>query len=1085
MLYSVVREVPERILADGTQRNSLVEKAVRSALVDFHMAGVDSVAVLLLHSFAYPKHERRVGELVQEAGFKYVSLSHEVVREIKAVGRGDTTVADAYLTPILRRYVGNLRTALGDDVSLRFMQSNGGLTDAETFSGKNAILSGPAGGVVAYAHVSQQTGNEKVIGFDMGGTSTDVSRFDGQYDRVFETKVAGVRLKAPMMAIETVAAGGGSILRYENGRMQVGPQSAGAYPGPACYRNSGPATVTDANLVLGRIQPKYFPACFGPDTGQSLDGYASGKRMEEISQQIESETGQSLSIEEVALGFIRIANENMAKPIKEISVAKGYDVQEYALNCFGGAGAQHACAISRLLGINTIMLHPHAGVLSAYGMGMADAIFPQVQSVLQRMNDQSLKNMSGIFKKMESAGEKSLFTERFKKASVRHDRSLDLRYEGVDAYLNVRVDSETDVLNEFETLHQQRYGFIKQSHPIEIVNARVDSIGVTQKYDEPKETVQSKKLTADDADDQVSIWMESSGARVSVPVYLRTQFSAGTAVRGPCLIMENVSTIFVDEGWNVEANSWGHLELTDSGKKESVKLDTRKVDPIMLEIFNNLFMSAATQMGEMLERVSHSANMKERLDFSCALFDQEGNLIANAPHIPVHLGAMSESVKAILNENRHEMKPGDVYATNDPYHGGSHLPDVTVVSPVYVDGDRPNFFVASRGHHADIGGISPGSMPPFSKSIEEEGVVIHNFKLVEEGHFREKELVELLLSGDWPARNIPERLSDLRAQIAANYTGDIAVNALCVQYGLAGVQAYMDHVRENAAQTMRQRIGELKDGVHESRQYLDSGDAIVCRITIDGTSAIVDFTGTDPELEGNLNAPKAVVVSAVLYCFRTLIGTTIPLNSGCLEPLEIIIPEGTLLSPKPPAAVVGGNVETSNRVVDAIYEALGIVAGSQGTMNNLTFGTDDWGYYETICGGAGASEGFHGASAVHTHMTNTRITDPEILERRYPVILNEFSIRKGSGGKGDWNGGDGIVRQIEFLDPVSLGLLTERRKTQPYGLNGAEPGESGENELIKSDGKREILDGHDQVEIYSGEKIVIKTPGGGGYSNPK
>jgi 5-oxoprolinase (ATP-hydrolysing) len=1085
MLYSVVREVPERILANGTKRKTLVEKAVRAALVDFHIQGVDSVAVLLLHSFAYPEHEQRVGELVAEAGFKYISLSHEIVREIKAVGRGDTTVADAYLTPILRRYVGSLRSTLGDEVSLRFMQSNGGLTDAETFSGKNAILSGPAGGVVAYAHVSQKAGFGNVIGFDMGGTSTDVSRFDGGYDRVFETMVAGVRLKAPMMAIETVAAGGGSILQFDNGRLQVGPESAGAYPGPACYRNGGPATVTDANLVLGRIQPNYFPSCFGPETNDPLDGDASRARIEEIAKQIETATGQSLTIEETAHGFIQIANENMAKPIKEISVAKGYDVQEYALNCFGGAGAQHACAISRLLGIKTILLHPYAGVLSAYGMGMADAIMPQVQSVLTRLGAQSLKTVNSIFKELESAGRKELFAEGFKKANVRHERSMDLRYEGVDAYLNVPAEVETDSRKEFEALHQQRYGFVKPDHPIEIVNVRVDSVGITEKHSETEEAPERKELNSDGADSRVTAWLERTGADTSVPVYLRTQFRAGTTVQGPCLIIEDVSTIFVDEGWKVDANRWGHLVLTDTGRKKSVELDGANADPIMLEIFNNLFMSAATQMGEMLERVSHSANIKERLDFSCALFDQQGNLIANAPHIPVHLGAMSESVKAILSENRDRMKPGDVFVTNDPYHGGSHLPDVTVVSPVYIGADQPDFFVASRGHHADIGGITPGSMPPFSKSIDEEGIVIHNFKLVEGGQFREKEIVDLLLSGPWPARNIPERLSDLRAQIAANKMGDEAVKALCDQYGVAGVKAYMDHVRENATRTMRQRIGELPDGIHESQQYLDSGDKIVCRITIDGSSAVVDFSGTDPQLKGNLNAPKAVVVSAVLYCFRTLIGSSIPLNSGCLEPLEIIIPDGTLLSPKPPAAVVGGNVETSNRVVDAVYEALGIVAGSQGTMNNLTFGTEDWGYYETICGGAGAGPGFDGASAVHTHMTNTRITDPEILERRYPVVLNEFSIRKGSGGKGDWNGGDGIVRQIEFLDPVSVGLLTERRNTQPYGLNGAQPGKPGKNTQLMSDNSRKPLEGHAHIEVDAGEKIIIETPGGGGYNRPE
>jgi 5-oxoprolinase (ATP-hydrolysing) len=1074
-------EINERVLADGTIRTVLDEDEVRRALQSLRDQGITSLAVLFLHAFAYPDHEQRIRVLAEEAGFTQISLSHEVAREIKAVGRGDTTAADAYLTPILHDYISRLRQDLSEDTPLRFMQSNGGLTDANTFSGKNAVLSGPAGGVVAYAHVGTLAGLEKTIGFDMGGTSTDVSRFDGHYERRYETKVAGVRLKAPMMAIETVAAGGGSILRFDDGRLIVGPESAGAYPGPACYRNGGPATITDANLILGRIQPDFFPACFGDDSDLPLDRAAAEVRLNELAEQIEASTGNKRSLQQVAAGFIQIANENMAKPIKEISVARGYDVQEYALVSFGGAGAQHACALSDRLGIKTVLIHRHAGVLSAYGMGLADSRATSTRPVHQILISEPDESINDLFSLMEQEGLATLTSEGFEKDSIIHLLTLDLRYRGVDAFLNIPADEWSSIQSDFEQQHQSLYGFIHADHEIEIVNARVESIGNTTKPEEKKFGCTSRELTENDAETSINLYDSTSNDFINAPVFHRKDMAPGTTLLGPALLVEDISTIIVDPGWHAEINEFQHLVLTRPIPRENETIEAdESADPILLEIFNNLFMSIATQMGETLERVSHSANIKERLDFSCALFDQHGDLIANAPHIPVHLGAMSESVRAII-DGRPEMHPGEVYATNDPYHGGSHLPDITVVSPVFTDNPTPDFYVASRGHHADIGGITPGSMPPFSTSIEEEGIIIHNHLLVSNDQFHESETIDLLTSGPYPARNIPERLSDLRAQIAANKAGKKLLTDLCQNYTAPTVHAYMQHVRQNAADTMRAAIQKLPDGQHTATDHLDSGAKISCTITIDQDQAHIDFTGTDPQLQGNLNAPKAVVKAAVLYIFRCIVDKPIPLNAGCLDPLTITIPANTLLSPTYPAAVVGGNVETSIRVVDTIAAALKLLAGSQGTMNNFTFGNEHFGYYETICGGAGAGPDFHGTSAIHTHMTNTRITDPEVLEQRYPVVLNEFSIRKGSGGHGDFNGGDGITRRIEFLEAMDIGILSERRTTQPYAIGSATPGQSGQN-FHESNGKTTEIPGHAQLHVQPGDQIIIQTPGGGGYS---
>lgn len=1081
-------EAGERMCADGTVRQALLEDSLRAALAKARAMGIDAVAILFLHSYANPAHEIAAGRIAQELGFTHISLSHDVANEIKAVGRGDTTVADAYLTPLLRDYVDHLQRALGDDVALRFMQSNGGLTDARRFRGKNAVLSGPAGGVVACAHLAGLAGVESVIGFDMGGTSTDISRYGGRFERSYETRVAGVRLKAPMMHIETVAAGGGSILCFEQGRYTVGPASAGADPGPACYRRGGPATVTDANLVLGRIQPEYFPACFGPGGDAPLDPAAAYARLAELAAAITEATGIERSVEETAAGFIRIANEHMAEPIKTISIARGYDPQDHALVCFGGAGAQHACALAARLGMRRILLHPLAGVLSAYGMGLADALHTSTLPVLETWNDATLSTLEPLFQKEEATGLETLHAEGVSIADITHERSLDLRYQGVEATLNIPLHADTGMRDAFEAAHQQLYGFIKPEHPIEVVALRVDHIGHTR----PTPMATPAKRAATEAlptpIQTVRIHFDGVNAQgvqecspVDTPIYERAALRPGDDLAGPAMVVEATSTIVIDPGWDATVDAQGMLVLTPAGEPQQVAHLSETRDPILLEVFNNLFQSIATQMGKTLERVSHSANIKERLDFSCALFGPGGALVANAPHIPVHLGAMGESVRAVLVAHGGTMQPGDVYVTNDPYQGGSHLPDITVVSPVFSDTGERIFLVANRGHHADIGGIVPGSMPPFSRTIEDEGVVLRNLLLVRDGQFREQAILAALGAAPYPARNLPERLSDLHAQVAANAAGAEAVAGLCACYGTRVVQAYMQHVRDNAAEAMRARIAALPDGTRRFEDQLDCGARICCTITITGDTAHIDFAGTSPQLNSNLNAPAAVTLSAVLYVLRTLIDEPIPLNEGCLAPVTVHIPPGSLLSPEYPAAVAGGNVETSQRICDVLYGALGVVAASQGTMNNFTFGNERFGYYETICGGAGAGPGHAGADAVHTHMTNTRITDPEILERRYPVLLRNFALRHGSGGAGKWPGGNGVVRTLEFRDAMQMAILSERRATAPYGLDGGGNGCPGRNTLLRASGEALDLGGHAQIDVAAGDAIVIETPGGGGY----
>lgn len=1092
VLATAVVEARERVLADASVRTPLDAGRLREMLAQVRETGIDAVAIVFLHSYLNPAHEIAAGEIARGLGFSQITLSHRAANEIKVVGRAFTAVADAYLTPVLRGYAGRIRNALGARTPLFFMQSNGGLADAAAFSGKNAILSGPAGGAAACAEVCAAAGFPNAIGFDMGGTSTDVCRIEGAPELVHETVIAGVRVKAPMIHVETVAAGGGSMLHFDGCRMGVGPGSAGANPGPACYRRGGPATITDANLVLGRVQPRYFPACFGPEAKQPLDEDASRARLEALRAAVNEGTGAGYSLEALAAGYVRIANEAMAKPIKALSVEKGRDPREYALCCFGGAGAQHACAIADALGIETILVHPLAGVLSAYGIGQARIETHAVASRLIALDDADMTAMEQAFAELEARNASALAAQGAAPDAIVHHRSMDLRHAGAGETLPVSAAElgPGAIARAFRETFAAVHGFEKPGAEIEIVNLRVRSVerppGNDASRPSPESFETGRDLTDAHAADQVQIHFDRQSGRgqretlpFETPVFHRNAMRPGDRLRGPAMVVEAASTIVVDPGWSGVVDEQGNIVLRAEARPRA-ELDGAR-DPVMLEVFNNLFMSVAEQMGKTLERVSHSVNIKERRDFSCALFDGEGELIANAPHIPVHLGAMGESVKAVLRAHGAAMRPGDVYAANNPYDGGSHLPDITVVTPVFTASGVRLFFVANRGHHADIGGAAPGSMPAFSTSIEEEGVLIDNLHIVADGVLREAELRAALLQGPHPARNIPERLSDFQAQVAANLHGAALVQELCGKYGEEAVRRYMGHVRDNAAEIMRAAIAALPQGEHVFSDRLECGARIAVCVTISRDAAHVDFTGTDPQTRGNLNAPPAVAISAVLYVFRTLAGKPIPLNSGCLVPLRIALPEGSLVRPRPPAAVAGGNVETSQRVCDVLLGALKLAAASQGTMNNLSFGNADFGYYETICGGAGAGPGFHGASAVHTHMTNTRITDPEIFEQRCPVVLRAFQVRRNSGGAGQWRGGDGVERVIEFLAPVSVTLLSGRRNSPPFGLSGGAPGVPGRNRLLRADGAAEELGGLAAFDAQPGDVLIIETPGGGGF----
>ncbi len=1063
VLYQEVLEVDARAGADGRILERPDEVKVRQELAAVRDRGIRSVAIVFLHAYRAGELERDVGRIAEAVGFEHVALSHEVAAEIGFTARGDTTTVDAYLTPLIRDYVGTLLAELPGS-SLRIMQSSGGLTDAARFRGPHAILSGPAAGVVAYAHVARGAGEARAIGFDMGGTSTDVSRFDGEFERVYETQMAGVRIRAPMMAIHTVAAGGGSLCRYDGYRLTVGPESAGAVPGPLCYGHADAVdlTVTDVNLVAGRLLPDRFP--FPLDRDRAIRG------LEERAAELRAR-GIERSAEEVAEGFFEIANANMAEAIRQVSVARGYDVRDYTLVVFGGAGGQHACAIARRLGILRILSHPYAGVLSAYGMGLADVTWHGEVDLGKRPLEADLgAELEPIYRELEERGRGVLSEEGFPPDRLDVIRRLDLRYKGTETALTLSEDTSRDRREAFEALHRQRFGYARSGHPVEAVVARIEVIG---RHGAPQEVpvVVGERSGAPRRQARLSSGEEA-------PVFYREDLQPGQRIEGPALVLEATGTLVVARGFTLTTDALDRFVLEDhEGRPAQEKVGT-DVDPVQLEIFNNLFMSIAEQMGTVLRRTALSTNIRERLDFSCALFDPEGGLVANAPHIPVHLGAMGETVREVISAFPDPL-PGDVFVTNDPAAGGSHLPDVTVVTPVLDARGALRFFTASRGHHADIGGITPGSMPPFSRRLEEEGIVLRPMRIVRDGRLDEEGLLRVLGEGPYPARNPRDNLADLEAQIAANRTGERLLLEMVERYGLDTVLAYMKHVQDNAAAKVGDEVERIPDGEHSFRDVLDDGTPICVVLRVRGRTMEVDFSGTGDEVDGNLNAPRAVTIAALIYVLRTLVGETIPLNGGCLRPVTLRIPEPSVLCPSPDRAVAGGNVETSQRVVDVLLGAIGRVAASQGTMNNLTFGTDRFGYYETIGGGSGAGDGFHGASGVHTHMTNTRITDPEILETRFPVRLREFGLREGSGGIGRWSGGAGLVRELEFLAPMRVSILSERRERPPFGLEGGAPGARGRNLHNGTD-----VGGKATFEVSPGDRVRLETPGGGAFGRP-
>jgi 5-oxoprolinase (ATP-hydrolysing) len=1081
LLYERVVEIDERIDAGGEVLTTLDEDGARAGLQNAFDDGIRSVAVVFMHGYRHVAHERRVAKIAREIGFTQISTSHQTSPLMKLVSRGDTTVVDAYLSPILRRYVDGVAEELGD-VRLMFMQSNGGLTDARLFQGKDSILSGPAGGVVGMVRTAEIAGFGQVIGFDMGGTSTDVSHYDGEYERAFETQVAGVRMRAPMMRIHTVAAGGGSILHFDGARFRVGPDSAGADPGPACYRRGGPLAVTDCNVMLGRIQPRFFPKVFGPDADQPLDGEVVATRFAALASEIAAATGEQKTPEQVAEGFLKIAVENMANAIKQISVQRGYDVTEYTLNCFGGAAGQHACMVADSLGMTTVLVHPYAGVLSAYGMGLADIRAMREQSVELTLEPQVLDDLAARLDALGSDARVEIEGQGVETGNITVLAKAHLRYQGTDTALIVPFAGPDEMTAVFVDLYTQRFGFTMPGRALIVEAISAEAIGVTEKTIDPERETPADRRAPAALDTVESVY---GGARQPTPVYDRDDLAPGDAIDGPAIVVDANATTVVEPGWRTEVTVRDHLILRRVVARPKAEAVGTRADPVMLEVFNNLFMSIAEQMGATLANTAYSVNIKERLDFSCAVFDRDGRLIANAPHMPVHLGSMGESIETVIRERRGTMRPGNVYVLNAPYNGGTHLPDITVITPVFdAAGSEILFFVGSRGHHADIGGITPGSMPPDSHTVDEEGVLIDNQLLVEGGRFREAEMTALLTGGQWPARNPEQNLADLRAQIAATEKGVQELRKMVEHFGLDVVWAYMGHVQDNAEEQVRRVLDVLKDG---SFSYeMDDGSVIRVAISIDGgdRTATIDFTGTSPQRDNNFNAPSAVCKAAVLYVFRTLVDDDIPLNAGCLKPLRIVNPEGSMLNPRYPAAVVAGNVETSQCITDTLYGALGTMAAAQGTMNNFTFGNDRHQYYETICGGSGAGPDFDGTDAVHTHMTNSRLTDPEVLEWRFPVLIRDFSIRRGSGGRGRHRGGDGVVRRIQFLEPMTAAILSGHRRIPPYGLAGGAPGQPGRNAVERADGVVEELAGTDRTEMAKGDAFVIETPGGGGYGTP-
>lgn len=1084
LLYERVVEVDERIAADGTVLRAPDLAALAGPLQEAYDDGIRALAVACLHSHLHPAHERAVGELAARIGFPQISLSSEVSPLMKLIPRGDTAVVDAYLSPVLRRYVQHVADEL-DGVRLMFMQSNGGLTEAGQFRGKDAILSGPAGGIVGMARMSQLAGFDRVIGFDMGGTSTDVSHFAGEYERVFTTQLAGVRLRAPMLDIHTVAAGGGSVLHFDGSRYRVGPDSAGADPGPACYRGGGPLTVTDANVVLGRIQPAHFPRVFGPGGDQPLDDILVRDRFAALARDIRDRTGDDRTPEQVAEGYLQVAVANIANAVKRISVQKGHDVTRYALTTFGGAGGQHACRVADSLGIRTVLVPPMAGVLSALGIGLADTTAMREQSVEAPLEPASMPAVLKTADDLEGAARAELRAEDVPEDRIRVTRRAQLRYDGTDTALTVELAEPEAMQHAFEERHRATYSFALD-RPVVVEALSVEATGITEPPDLSALAPYEGPAAAPE-----TVRLHTGGTWRDVPLHRREHLPPGETVTGPAIITEASATTVVDDGWSAATTGDGHLLMERAAITESSRVGT-EADPVLLEVFNNLFMSIAEQMGARLESTAQSVNIKERLDFSCALFDPDGGLVANAPHIPVHLGSMGTSVQEVIRRRGPAMRPGDTYAVNDPYHGGTHLPDVTVITPVFAardsaatEGDRKVlFYVASRGHHAEIGGIAPGSMPADSRTIDEEGILFDNWLLAENGRFREAETLSLLTEAPYPSRNPKTNLADLRAQIAANQKGVDEVARMIEDFGLDVVQAYMKHVQDNAEDAVRRVIDTLDDGAYAYET--DSGAVIRVHVRVDreNRSATVDFTGTSPQLATNFNAPFAVVNAAVLYVFRTLVDDDIPLNDGCLRPLDIVVPPGSMLAPRPPAAVVAGNVETSQAITGALYAALGVQAEGSGTMNNVTFGNERHQYYETVASGSGAGDGFPGASVVQTHMTNSRLTDPEILEWRLPVELDEFAIRYGSGGAGRWRGGDGAVRRIRFREAMTVSTLSQHRRVPPYGMAGGSGGALGANRVERADGTVVRLAGSDSADVGPGDVLVIETPGGGGYGPP-
>src|SRR5437660_815240 len=1098
VIYERVVEVDERVRADGTVEREPDLATVRGELAAALEAGIRAVAIVFMHAYRYADHEQRVAALAREIGFAQVSVSHEVSPLIKLVGRGDTTVVDAYLSPILRRYVAQVARDMGTsitadrdnaDTRLMFMMSSGGLTAAELFQGKDAILSGPAAGVVGMAETGREAGFSHLIGFDMGGTSTDVSHFDGDYERAFETEVAGVRMRAPMMLIHTVAAGGGSVLHFDGARFRVGPDSAGANPGPKCYRRGGPLALTDANVMVGKLMREFFPKIFGAQQNLPLDSDAVREAFAELAGEI----GDGRSAEDVADGFIKIAVENMANAIKKISVQRGYDVTRYVLNCFGGAGGQHACLVADALGMTKVLIHPFSSLLSAYGMGLADIRATRQQAVEEPFGDAALASIARVGGRLAEDARREVVDQGVAAQAVEVFIRAHIRYAGTDTALVVPAfslhapheesgrPSLAEMKSAFEAAHKSRFGFIDESKELVVEAVSVEAVGGGAKFTEPVLSTTSAGLPSPARRTK----FYSRGQWHEASVFTRGQLSPGAAVRGPAIIIEPHQTIVVEDGWRAQITAKDHLVLDRVVPLKRQSAVGTAADPVMLEVFNNLFMSIAEQMGVSLQNTAYSVNIKERLDFSCAVFAADSTLLANAPHMPVHLGSMDRAVETIIRENKSKIAPGDVYAINAPYNGGTHLPDITVYTPVFDDAGRELlFWVASRGHHADVGGISPGSMSPNATTIEEEGVYIDNFKLVDRGRFREQAPYDLLTGAKYPARNALQNVNDIKAQIAANEKGVQELRKMVAHFTLPVVKAYMQHVQDNAAESVRRVIDRIHDASFEYE--MDQGTWIKVKIRVDKVKreATVDFTGTSPQQNSNFNAPEPVTRAAVLYVFRVMVDDEIPMNGGCLRPINIIIPKQSMLSPAYPAAVVAGNVETSQAVTNCLFGALGALAAAQGTMNNLNFGNDKYQYYETICSGSPAGPGFPGTDAVHTHMTNTRLTDPEVLEFRYPVLLEDFHIRANSGGRGKWNAGNGIWRTIRFLEKMDCTILSGHRRVPPFGLAGGGAGEVGENSVRRKDGRIEKLAGCAATMLDAGETIIIRTPTAGGYGEP-